>query len=146
MRYYFNTAYIMNVKRFIDMKKLLIVCAAALLCASSLFSCKKSAKDAAKAENDNTPLTVWVYDNGRINVLTEIGKKFEEEYGVPVQISLVDLGQIRTQFLLASGGAECADIAIIPHDNLGSLVENAAVIPIDLGAKKDSFLPASVQG
>src|SRR5574344_2653268 len=128
------------------MKKLVIVCAAALLCAASLMSCKKSTKDAAKAENDNTPLTVWVYDNGRINILTEIGKKFEEEYGVPVQISLVDLGQIRTQFLLASGGAECADIAIIPHDNLGSLVENAAVIPIALGAKKDSFLPASVQG
>lgn len=128
------------------MKKLVIVCAAALLCAASLMACKKSTKDAAKAENDNTPLTVWVYDNGRINILTEIGKKFEEEYGVPVQISLVDLGQIRTQFLLASGGAECADIAIIPHDNLGSLVENAAVIPIDLGAKKDSFLPASVQG
>lgn len=128
------------------MKKLVIVCAAALLCGALLMSCKKSAKDAARAENDNTPLIVWVYDNGRINILTEIGKKFEEEYGVPVQISLVDLGQIRTQFLLASGGAECADIAIIPHDNLGSLVENAAVIPIDLGAKKDSFLPAAVQG
>jgi arabinogalactan oligomer / maltooligosaccharide transport system substrate-binding protein len=128
------------------MKKLVIVCAAALLCGALLMSCKKSAKDAARAENDNTPLIVWVYDNGRINILTEIGKKFEEEYGVPIQISLVDLGQIRTQFLLASGGAECADIAIIPHDNLGSLVENAAVIPIDLGVKKDSFLPAAVQG
>lgn len=126
------------------MKKLLIICAAVLACGISLVSCKKNNKAEIKAESDNTPLVVWVYDNGRIDVLTEIGKKFEEEYGVPVEISLVDLGQIRTQFLLASGGAECADIAIIPHDNLGSLVENAAVSEIDLGNKKSEYLTSAV--
>jgi maltose-binding protein MalE len=63
-----------------------------------------------------------------------------------VKVSLVDLGQIRTQFLLASGGAECADIAIIPHDNLGALVENAAVLPVNLGAKKKNYLGPAIEG
>jgi maltose-binding protein MalE len=91
-------------------------------------------------------LTLWIYDNGRIEVLSMLGRQFEAEYGIPVEVSLVDLTQLRTQFLLASGGADSADIAIIPHDNLGALVENAAVIEINLGAKRDYFLEPSLEG
>ena len=124
------------------MKKLISVLLALLLIVS-ITSCKKE-KRSAKDSSDK--LVVWVYDNGRVQVLTEIGKAFEEEYGVPVEISLVDLGQIRNQFLLASGGAECADLAIIPHDNLGSLVENAAVAPVNLGSKAENFIQPAIDG
>ena len=37
-------------------------------------------------------------------------------------------------------------LAIIPHDNLGALVENDAVLEIDLGDNRDDFLPASIEG
>jgi maltose-binding protein MalE len=111
-------------------------------------SCKKEkpqSEGAARAAAGEK-LTVWIYDAGRINALTDIGKKFETEYGIPVEVSLVDLGQVRNQFLLASGGAECADLAIIPHDNLGPLVENGAVIEVNLGGKRGSFLTPALEG
>lgn len=93
------------------------------------------------------PLKVWVYDQGRIEILTTIGRAFEAKYGIPVEVSMVDLGQIRNQILLASGGAECADIAIIPHDNLGPMVENGAVLPVKLSAaKKKNFIAPAIDG
>jgi maltose-binding protein MalE len=119
-----------------------------ILCALLMLACVTPffAEDKKAAAGSGKTLTVWVYDNGRIEVLTQIGKQFEKKYGIPVKVSLVDLGQIRTQFLLASGGAECADIAIIPHDNLGALVENAAVLPVNLGAKKKNYLGPAIEG
>ena len=124
------------------MKKLIRIFSICLLVLMlvPVVSCTK--KDAKKAEK----LTFWVYDAGRIEVLNTLGKKFEAEFGVPVEVSMVDLGQIRNQFLLASGGDECADIAIIPHDNLGPLVENGMVTEINLGSKKSSFLQPALDG
>ncbi|MBN2617272.1 MAG: maltose ABC transporter substrate-binding protein [Spirochaetales bacterium] len=103
-------------------------------------------KKAEVKDVESKKLTLWVYDSGRVEVLTEVGKKFEEEYGVAVEVALVDLSQIRTQMLLASGGAEAADLAIIPHDNLGGLVSNDAVLEIDLGSKKDKYLQSAIDG
>jgi len=106
------------------------------------FACKKNEATAKTPEK----LTFWVYDAGRIEVLNELGKKFLAEFGVSVEVSMVDLGQIKNQFLLASGGEECADIAIIPHDNLGGLVENGMVMEINLGSKRNSFLQPALDG
>jgi len=124
------------------MKKFAKVLCVGLLvfCVISAVSCTK------KAETSAEKLTLWVYDEGRIGILTELGKKFQAEYGIAVEVSMVDLGQIRNQILLASGGAECADIAIIPHDNLGPMVENGAVIEVNLGSKRGSFLEPSLEG
>lgn len=102
---------------------------------------------AAAVAQAKVPLKVWVYDQGRIEVLNKIGKAFEAKYGIPVEISMVDLGQIRNQILLASGGAECADIAIIPHDNLGPMVVNGAVLPIKMtAAKKKNYVQPAIDG
>jgi arabinogalactan oligomer/maltooligosaccharide transport system substrate-binding protein len=126
------------------MKKLIGILSVCLLVLTLVTACTKktSAAAAKKAEK----ITLWVYDEGRIGVLNELGKKFEAEFGVSVEVSMVDLGQIRNQFLLASGGDECADIAIIPHDNLGALVENGMVTEINLGAKRNSFLQPALEG
>jgi maltose-binding protein MalE len=124
------------------MKKFIGVFFACLLVLTMVFSVSCTKKEAKVAET----LTLWVYDSGRIEVLTELGKAFEKEFGVAVDVSLVDLGQIRTQFLLASGGSECADIAIIPHDNLGALAENGSVLEVNLGGKRGSFLDPSLEG
>lgn len=98
------------------------------------------------AQAKATPLKLWVYDKGRIDVLTQLGKDFEAKYKIPVEISLVDMAQIKSQFLLASGGADCADLAIIPHDNLGPYVENGAILPVNLSAAKlNNFLAPAVK-
>jgi maltose-binding protein MalE len=90
-------------------------------------------------------LTLWVYDDGRIEVLTELGEQFADEFGVGVTVEAVDLTELRNQMLLGGSGSG-PDLAIVPHDNLGSLAENGAVAPIDLGEKIDEYLPTSVEG
>ncbi|MBE2223244.1 MAG: extracellular solute-binding protein, partial [Anaerolineae bacterium] len=94
----------------------------------------------AEASTAENALVLWVYDDGRVGVLTELGKQFEEEYGIPVVIEVVDLGEIKNQMLLGAGTGEGPDMAIIPHDNLGPLVENGAVAVVDLEAKEDQYL------
>ncbi len=99
-----------------------------------------------EAVSDENSLTLWVYDDGRVGVLTELGKQFEEEYGIPVVIEVVDLGEIKNQMLLGAGTGEGPDMAIIPHDNLGPLVENGAVAPVDLADKADQYLSNAIDG
>ncbi len=101
---------------------------------------------AAEESMDENALTLWVYDDGRVGVLTELGQQFEEEYGIPVAIEVVDLGEIKNQMLLGAGTGEGPDMAIIPHDNLGPLVENGAVAVVDLADKEEAYLPNSIDG
>ncbi|MDR0455099.1 MAG: extracellular solute-binding protein [Treponema sp.] len=127
------------------MKRLISIFSVCLLVLTLvLVSCAKK-KDSSAAKTPEK-ITLWVYDAGRIEVLNSLAKSFEAEFGVAVEVSMVDLGQIRNQFLLASGGEECADIAIIPHDNLGALVENGMVTEINLGSKKGSYLEPALEG
>jgi len=97
-------------------------------------------------ETQKETLTLWVYDSGRLDELNRIARAFEAEYGVNVEISMVDLGQIRTQFALAGGGADVADLAIIPHDNIGPLVENRILSEVNLGAKRSQYLQSAIDG
>ena len=90
-------------------------------------------------------LVVWVYDAGRIGALTDIGKKFQAEYKIPVEVSMVEITDIRTQFLLASGSSECADLAILPHDNMGALIKDGAVAEMNIGAKRSAFLEPALE-
>jgi maltose-binding protein MalE len=93
----------------------------------------------------SSDLTLWVYDDGRIEILNELGAEFEEEFGVGVTVEAVDLAELRNQMLLGVEG-NGPDLAIIPHDNLGALVENGAVAPADLGDKVSEYLPNAIDG
>ena len=127
------------------MKGIVKIFCACIIVISIIFTVACTKKEEV-ATGPAEKLTVWVYDEGRIATLTDIGKKFEAQYGIAVEVSLVDLGQLRNQFLLATGGADCADIGIIPHDNLGSLVVNGAVIEVSLGSKASSYLEPAITG
>ncbi len=91
-------------------------------------------------------LTLWVYDDGRLEVLTELGQEFEAEYGVPLNVEVVDLSEIRNAMTLGAASGEGPDLIIIPHDNLGPMVENGAAAPIDLGDKAANYLPSAIDG
>ena len=91
-------------------------------------------------------LTLWVYDDGRLEVLTQLGEQFEEEYGVALNVEVVDLSEIRNAMTLGAASGEGPDMIIIPHDNLGPFVENGAAAVIDLGDRVDNFLPAAIDG
>ncbi len=98
----------------------------------------------SRSAAQDTQLTLWVYDDGRLEVLTELGAEFEAEYGVPLVVEVVDLSEIRNAMTLGAASGEGPDMIIIPHDNLGPIVENGAAAPIDLGDKADSYLPNAV--
>jgi arabinogalactan oligomer / maltooligosaccharide transport system substrate-binding protein len=89
-------------------------------------------------------LVLWVYDDGRLEVLSALGEEFEAEYGVGLTVEVVDLSEIRSAMTLGASSGEGPDMIIIPHDNLGPIVENGAAAVIDLGDKADSYLPAAI--
>ena len=66
----------------------------------------------------DTSLTLWVYDDGRLEVLTQLGEEFEAEYGVGLTVEVVDLSEIRNAMTLGAASGEGPDMIIIPHDNL----------------------------
>jgi maltose-binding protein MalE len=103
-------------------------------------------EEVAEETTSDEGLVLWVYDDGRIGVLTELGQQFEEEFGVSVTIEAVDLGEIRNQILLGAASGEGPDMAIIPHDNLGPMVENGVVATVDLGDKAGEYLPNAIDG
>jgi arabinogalactan oligomer/maltooligosaccharide transport system substrate-binding protein len=98
------------------------------------------------ASAQDITLTLWVYDDGRLEVLNQLGAEFEAEYGVGLTVELVDLSEIRNTMTLGAASGEGPDMIIIPHDNLGPLVENGAAAPIDLGDKAENFLPNAIDG
>lgn len=94
----------------------------------------------------DTTLTLWVYDDGRLEVLTQLGEEFEAEYGVAVDVQVVTLDEIRNAMSLGAAAGEGPDMVIIPHDNLGPMVVNGAAAPIDLGDAAESYLPNAIDG
>ena len=101
---------------------------------------------ATEASDAATTLTLWVYDDGRLTILQKLGEKFKEEYGVTLKVEVVDLSEIRSQMTLGAASGAGPDMVIIPHDNLGPMVENGAAAPIDLGDKAKNYLPAAIDG
>jgi arabinogalactan oligomer / maltooligosaccharide transport system substrate-binding protein len=95
---------------------------------------------------DVPTLTLWVYDDGRLEVLNQLGQEFEEEYGVALTVEVVDLSEIRRVMTLGAASGEGPDMVIVPHDNLGPMVENGTVVPIDLGDKAAELLPNAIDG
>jgi len=94
----------------------------------------------------DSELTLWVYDDGRLEVLNELGAAFEAEYGVKLIVEVVDLSEIRNAMTLGASSGEGPDMIIIPHDNLGPFVENGSAAPIDLGDNAANFLPNAIDG
>lgn len=88
-------------------------------------------------------LTIWT-DDQRLPVITELSKQFTEQYGVEVVVD--PQGTTNTMNAMLTGPDQGPDLFIIPHDNIGQLVESGVVAPIDLGDKADSFLPNALEG
>lgn len=91
-------------------------------------------------------LLLWVYDDTRTDTLMALGEQFKAEFGVGVQIQVVDLSEIRNAMTMGAASGEGPDMIIIPHDNLGPMVENGAAAEIDLGDNASNLLPNAIDG
>lgn len=86
-------------------------------------------------------LTIWA-DDTRTPVLLDLARAFEAEYGVALIVE--QIADIRDQFRIAAPAGEGPDIIIIPHDQIGELIESGLLAPIDLGAKEEMFRAEAV--
>jgi maltose/maltodextrin transport system substrate-binding protein/arabinogalactan oligomer/maltooligosaccharide transport system substrate-binding protein len=89
------------------------------------------------------PLLIWA-DGERAPLLTELGAQFEAEFGIPVEVQEVGLGDARDQLLVVGPTGEGPDILIIAHDSIGVLAANGAILPLDLGEQAADFYPAAL--
>jgi len=85
-------------------------------------------------------LTIWT-DDQRLPVITELSKQFTDEFGVEVVVEPQGTQNTMTTMTTGASTGEGPDLFIIPHDNIGALVESGVVAPIDLGDKADQFVP-----
>ena len=96
----------------------------------------------AVAQGDT--LTIWA-DSERAELLTELGQEYAEETGVEIVVREIGLPEARDELLNFGPAGEGPDILIQPHDNIGLLVENGAIVPIDLPPElEDAFNPAAL--
>ncbi|HEX2623127.1 MAG TPA: maltose ABC transporter substrate-binding protein, partial [Phototrophicaceae bacterium] len=75
----------------------------------------------------------------------ELSKQFTADFGVDVVVEPMGIQDTKDAMIRGASTGEGPDIFIIPHDNIGALVESGVVAPIDLGDKVDSFLPNSIE-
>ena len=61
-------------------------------------------------------------------------------------MEVVTLDEIKSAMSLGAASGEGPDMVIIPHDNLGPMVENGSAVEIDLGDKASNYLPNAIAG
>ncbi|QPC81522.1 extracellular solute-binding protein [Phototrophicus methaneseepsis] len=97
----------------------------------------------AMAQDDANTLEIWA-DVTRAPVLNELAPTIEEELGITLEVVELGLGDIRDQLLIAGPVGEGPDIIIQPHDSLGLLVANGAIVPLDLEGYEDLFYESTL--
>ncbi|MGB8463603.1 MAG: extracellular solute-binding protein, partial [Terrimicrobiaceae bacterium] len=62
-------------------------------------------------------LLIWISDNRGYHALEDLGKKFEQEMGVPVKVETQE--EITDKFQAAAQGGKGPDIFFWAHDRIG---------------------------
>lgn len=94
----------------------------------------------------STPGTLLIWaDEVRSQVLLDLARTFEAEYGIPVRVQEMGFGDIRDTLNVAAPAGQGPDILVGAHDWLGQLVTNGLLEPIQLGEKADAFLPTALE-
>lgn len=98
----------------------------------------------APAMAQGESLLVWA-DGTRAPILAELGEQYADEFGVTIEVREIGLGDARQELLNFGEAGEGPDILIQPHDNIGQLVQNGAIVPIELGNLEELFTPESIE-
>ncbi|HRF97253.1 MAG TPA: extracellular solute-binding protein, partial [Aggregatilineales bacterium] len=88
-------------------------------------------------------LLIWA-DAERAPILLDLAADFEAQFGVKLEVQEMGFGDARDQLLVAGPVGEGPDILVNPHDSVGQLVANGAIIPLELGDLADSFYPSAI--
>ena len=74
-------------------------------------------------------LLIWISDNRSYHALGELGKKFEQELGVPVKVETQE--QITEKFQAAGQSGKGPDIFFWAHDRIGEWADAGLLKPIE---------------
>jgi maltose/maltodextrin transport system substrate-binding protein len=89
-------------------------------------------------------LLIWTGDNRAPDALREVGKRFEEEFGVPVEVAIVE--PLPEKFQQAAATGDGPDIVMHAHDRLGEWATGGIIAPVTPGAGfADGILPAAME-
>jgi maltose/maltodextrin transport system substrate-binding protein len=87
-------------------------------------------------------LLIWLSDNRGFRSWEELGKKFEQEMGVPVRVETQE--QITEKFQAAAQGGKGPDIFLWAHDRIGEWAEAGLLKPLEIKEDfKAAFIPMS---
>lgn len=89
-------------------------------------------------------LTIWT-DDQRLPVITELSRQFTDEFGIAVVVEPMGIQDTIDALIRGASTGEGPDLFIIPHDNIGRVVESGVAAPIDLDDKAEFFLPNAVE-
>jgi maltose/maltodextrin transport system substrate-binding protein len=87
-------------------------------------------------------LVIWLSDNRGFRSWMELGKKFEEEMGVPVKVETQE--QLTEKFQAAAQGGKGPDIFLWAHDRIGEWADGGLLKPLEVSEDfKKAFIPMS---
>jgi maltose/maltodextrin transport system substrate-binding protein len=87
-------------------------------------------------------LVIWLSDNRGFRSWEELGKKFEQEMGVPVRVETQE--QITEKFQAAAQGGKGPDIFLWAHDRIGEWADAGLLKSLEVGEDfKAAFVPMS---
>jgi maltose/maltodextrin transport system substrate-binding protein len=87
-------------------------------------------------------LLIWISDNRGFRALEALGKKFEEEMGVPVKVETHQ--EITDKFQSAARGGKGPDIFFWAHDRIGEWADAGLLKPLEISEDfKAAFIPMS---
>lgn len=93
----------------------------------------------------DSTLTIWA-DAERASLLVALADQVEADLGITLDVVEIGLGDARDQLLVAGPAGEGPDLLIVAHDTLGLLVENAAIVPLELDdTTMEAFSPAALE-
>ncbi|HEY5741400.1 MAG TPA: maltose/maltodextrin ABC transporter substrate-binding protein MalE, partial [Terrimicrobiaceae bacterium] len=85
---------------------------------------------------------IWISDNRGFRALEELGKKFEQEMGVPVKVETQE--QITEKFQAAAQGGKGPDIFFWAHDRIGEWADSGLLKSVEIKEEfKSAFIPMS---
>lgn len=90
-------------------------------------------------------LTIWT-DDQRLPVITDLSVRFTDEFGIDVVVEPMGIQDTKDAVIRGASTGEGPDLFIIPHDNIGALVESGVVAEIDLGDNIENFLAPAIEG
>ena len=106
-----------------------------------LFAIASAARGFAWTEGE---LLIWISDNRGYRALVELGKRFEEDFGVDVKVQTQE--DITNKFQAAAQGGKGPDIFFWANDRIGEWADSGLLRPLTVrDSFKAAFIPMSWQ-